>query len=138
MHLALKQAMLAQSKKEVPVGCVIVKDNQLVSSGFNSPISSNDASAHAEINAIRSAGKKIKNYRLNDMDIYVTLQPCPMCISTIINARISKIFFGAYEKKNLSFDFMQSRISKNSPAMIGGILEKECASILSDFFKNKR
>ena len=98
MSLALKQAIRAEEKGETPVGAVLVKDGLLIAKAHNQPISTNDATAHAEIQLLRAASKKLQNYRLPDTTLYVTLEPCAMCFGAIIHARIEMLVFGAYDK----------------------------------------
>lgn len=135
MNLALKEARNSLDKNEVPIGSIIVHKNKVISVGHNSPISQLDPTAHAEINAIRNAAKKIENYRMPDMTIFTTLEPCYMCFGAISHARISRIVFGAYNKKikSKSLYFLNKKIQ-----ITGGILEKDCSKILLDFFKEKR
>ena len=99
MALALEQARIAQMIDEVPVGAVLVQDDQLIASAHNQPISNNDPTAHAEIQLLRSAGKKLNNYRLPNTTLYVTLEPCTMCLGAMIHARVSRVVFGAYDEK---------------------------------------
>jgi tRNA(adenine34) deaminase len=99
MKLALEQARLAQAMSEVPVGAVLVQDDQLIASTHNQPISNNDPTAHAEIQLLRAAGKQLNNYRLPNTTLYVTLEPCTMCLGAMIHARVSRIVFGAYDQK---------------------------------------
>jgi len=96
MALAIEQALLAQAIDEVPVGAVLVQDNQLIASAHNQPISTNDPTAHAEIQLLRNAGQAVNNYRFPDTTLYVTLEPCTMCLGAMIHARISRVVFGAY------------------------------------------
>jgi len=99
MALAIEQAKLAEKINEVPVGAVLVQDDQLIASAHNQPISNNDPTAHAEIQLLRAAGKQLNNYRLPNTTLYVTLEPCTMCLGAMIHARISRIVFGAYDEK---------------------------------------
>jgi len=142
MNEALYMAKLAYKNNEVPVGAIVVKNNEIIGHGYNSSILLNDASAHAEIIAIRNAGKKIKNHRLINACIYVTLEPCSMCYGAITQARISKVFFGAYDFKTGVCGSCDNHTEKtyfnHRPELEGGILETECSEILSDFFKSKR
>ena len=100
MSLALKQARKAAEEGEVPVGAILVKDGLLVAKAYNQPISTNDATAHAEIQLLRTAGGKLKNYRLNDTSLYVTLEPCAMCFGAMVHARVKRIVYGAHDSKN--------------------------------------
>ena len=106
MKIALELANKAKNKNEIPVGAVIVKNDEIIGMGHNAPISSKDTTSHAEINAIRNANKKIGNYRLVESSIYVTLEPCLMCLGAIMNARIPKIIFGAYDSNFSSFSML--------------------------------
>jgi len=143
MELAINESLKAFSKNEVPVGAVLVSDeNLLISKAHNEVISKCDPTGHAEINAIRIGCKKTNNYRLPGSTLYVTLEPCLMCISSIAEARIKKVVFGAYErsgntcindKKLLSYS-----ASRNSLKIYGGVLEKRCAEVLKKFFRNLR
>ncbi len=142
MRHALRLAQRAEMLGEVPVGAVLVKDDHCLAEGWNSPIASNDPSAHAEINALREAGLRIGNYRLIDTTLYVTLEPCVMCMGAIAHARVKRLVFGAYDPKrgavcnalNLAeADFLNHKI-----AWQGGVLEAECSAILRTFFKLKR
>jgi len=139
MNVALKQAIKAQNEGEVPVGAVLVKDGKLITKSHNKPISKNDATAHAEIEVIRSAGKKFKNYRLNETTIYVTLEPCIMCFGAMIHARVGRIVYGANDSKiNHHEDFRNSDYIRNQINITGGVLQAECSEILQKFFKTRR
>ena len=142
MQQAIKQARLAEGLDEVPVGCVIVKNNKIIGSGFNRVISNNDASAHAEIQALRDAGDKCSNYRLPDTILYVTLEPCMMCVGAMVHARIKKVVFAAFDPKTgmagTKDDCFHKPYHNHQVEIQGGILESECAKLLQDFFKRKR
>ncbi len=142
MQLALEQAQLAQSIDEVPVGAVLIKSGEVIASGFNQPIKEHDATCHAEIIAIRSAGKVLNNYRLSDCTLYVTLEPCLMCIGAIVHARIKRLVFGAYDAKTgvveSVFNIDDLTWLNHKISCEGGILEGKCGRMLSDFFKEKR
>jgi tRNA(adenine34) deaminase len=142
MKIAIREAIKAQDEGEVPVGAILVKDGLLIAAGHNQCISFNDPSAHAEIQVLRKAGKKLKNYRLNGISLYVTLEPCAMCLGAIMHARIERIIYGANDLKtgvcgsceNLtSAKFFNHVIKVN-----GGILEKNCKKLLQNFFKSRR
>jgi tRNA(adenine34) deaminase len=142
MEQALLQAKLAEIKDEVPIGAVIVKDDELIGFGHNKVISTSDPSAHAEISAIRQAAKNLQNYRLPGSTLYTTIEPCMMCAGTIIHARIQRVVFGATEPKagtacsNLSaFDlpFLNHNVE-----IVSGVLERQCREIIQDFFQRKR
>lgn len=141
MKIALEEAKKAAEMGEVPIGAVVVKDGEVLSAAHNLCETNNDPTAHAEILAIRKATEALGDFRLNGAELYVTLEPCPMCAGAAINARISEIVFGAYDSAkgalgsvtNLySFDF------PNRPMVYGGIREKECLCILKEFFKARR
>ena len=142
MKAALKEAQKAATKDEVPIGAVIVKDDKIIARGHNTRQQTQNAINHAEMIAIQKACKKVGSWRLIDCDIYVTLEPCPMCAGAIINSRLANVYFGAYDQKagctgtlyNLPVD---ERFNHRSN-VVGGIMEKECADMLSDFFKQKR
>ena len=142
MKLALGLAKKAELKNEVPVGALIVRNGEIIGQGMNTSISDHDPTSHAEINAIREAAKAIKNYRLKDCTIYVTLEPCAMCVGAIQHARIEKIIYGAPDPKTGACGSMIDLISvkeiNHHAEAIGGILEKECGQILKDFFLSKR
>ena len=141
MKEALKQAAIAEAEGEVPVGAVIVKDGQIISTGRNRREKQKNALCHAEIEAIGNACSTLGGWRLPGCTLYVTLEPCPMCAGAIINSRIERVVFGAYDNKNgccgsvtdlFSFPF------NHFPKSEGGVLEKECGDILSSFFKRLR
>jgi tRNA(adenine34) deaminase len=142
MKMALAQAQLARATGEVPVGAVLVTNQKVIAVGHNQPISQNDPSGHAELIALRRAGDSLKNYRLPNTTLYVTLEPCMMCSGAIMQARVSRVVYGAKDPKtgcvhsvlNL-FDHTQL----NHHTMVeGGVLEEECAQLLKDFFKERR
>ena len=142
MALAIEQAKLAEQINEVPVGAVLVQDNQLIVSAHNQPISNNDPTAHAEIQLLRAAGKKLNNYRLPNTTLYVTLEPCTMCLGAMIHARISRVVFGAYDQKTgvcgSCQDLSTSKCFNHSIETEGGILADECKQLLQKFFKKRR
>ena len=141
MRQALEEAQKSLKKKEVPVGAVLVFEKKIVSRAHNEPIAKNDPTAHAEIIAIRKAGSKRKNYRLSGCDLYVTLEPCAMCLGAAVHARIRKLVFGALDPKSgavesvmkFPLDKMNHRVE-----IAGGVLADECSKILRGFFKKKR
>lgn len=141
MTLALEQAKTAAKKGEVPIGAVVIKDDKVIAAAHNMCEALNDPTAHAEILAIRDAAKELGDFRLTGAQLYVTLEPCPMCAGAAINARIGEIIFGAADPAKgalgsvtnmYSFDF------PNRPTVYGGINEKECLELLKEFFKEKR
>lgn len=143
MQLAYAQAALAAAQGEIPVGAVIVSQNQVIGAGYNAPISLHDATAHAEIVAIRAACANIKNYRLpEDAILYVTLEPCTMCVGALIHARIKRVVFGATEPKAGSLisarKLLESGYYNHIFEYQSGCLEQQCSSQLSDFFKMRR
>ena len=142
MELALEQARLAQAMSEVPVGAVLVQDDQLIASAHNQPIYSNDPTAHAEIQLLRAAGKQLNNYRFPNTTLYVTLEPCTMCLGAMIHARVSRIVFGAYDEKTgvcgSCQDLSTSKCFNHSIETEGGILADECKQLLQKFFKKRR
>ena len=142
MELALEQARLAQAMSEVPVGAVLVQDDQLIASAHNQPIYSNDPTAHAEIQLLRAAGKQLNNYRFPDTTLYVTLEPCTMCLGAMIHARVSRVVFGAYDQKTgvcgSCTDLSTSQCFSHTIAIEGGVLENNCKQLLQQFFKNRR
>ena len=142
MQKALEQARKAESEDEVPVGAVIVKDNQLIAEGWNHPIQAHDPSAHAEMMVMRNAGQVLNNYRLIDTTLYVTLEPCPMCVGAMIHARIKRLVFGAYDLKTGAagsvFELLQSDKHNHKVEITAGVLEDDCRNILQKFFRNKR
>ena len=142
MIMAYKQAEKAKEKDEVPIGAVIVKDGKVLSKGYNLVENTNKATAHAEIIAIAKACKKLKSWRLDGAEIYVTLEPCAMCAGAIANARIKKVYFGAYERKSGCAESKYPVLSDNglnhSVEYEGGIMEEECASLIKKYFSEKR
>ena len=142
MALAIKQAVKADNEEEVPVGAVLIKDGQLIAQAHNQPISTNDATAHAEIQLLRTAGSYQKNYRLIDTTIYVTLEPCAMCLGAMMHARIARIVFGAFDSKTgvcgSRADLTTESFFNHEMEISGGVLEKECKELLQAFFQSRR
>lgn len=143
MQLAYAQAALAAAQGEIPVGAVIVSQNQVIGAGYNAPISLHDATAHAEIVAIRAACANLQNYRLpEDATLYVTLEPCTMCVGALIHARIKRVVFGATEPKAGSLisarKLLESGYYNHIFEYQSGCLAQQCSSQLSDFFKMRR
>ncbi len=134
MRYSLMLAKKSKYYNEVPVGAVIVLNNILVSKGRNKLICKKDVTAHAEINAIRKANLLINNYRLSNFSIYVTLEPCIMCLGAIINSRISNLYFGAKNYRFSVISFLKSLPKKNKLNIFNNILEKECSIYLKNFF----
>lgn len=128
-------------KEEVPVGAVVVLNGKVVGRGRNTREADISVLGHAEINAIRDAEKTLKRWNLSDCEIYVTLEPCPMCAGAIINSKIKRVIFGAYEYKSGSFDSVVNLASLkylSRPEVFCGIMENECSALVTEFFKNKR
>ena len=142
MKAALKAAKKAWENGEIPVGAVLVKDDEIISTGQNSPITSNDPTAHAEVIALRKGGEKLKNYRLIDTTLYVTMEPCTMCMGAIIHARIKKLVFGTFDPRlgaaGSLFDFTIENKFNHKVEVKSGILESECRELIQAFFKQKR
>ena len=141
MELAIKQAKLAKKNDEVPIGAIIVKDGEVISRAYNKRNKSQNAIDHAEVIAISKACKKLKSWRLDNCDIYVTLEPCPMCAGAILNARINNLYFGAYDKAskdNTLNAIMTSTRLNHKTEYEGGVLGDKCSEILTNFFEQKR
>ena len=142
MGKALELARKAEAAGEVPVGAVLVKDNELIAEGWNQPITSNDATSHAEIMAMREAGKKLNNYRLIDTIMYVTLEPCSMCVGAMIHARVSKVVYGASEPRTGAlggaFNLLEANQHNHIFQVISGVLEEESKALLQNFFQSRR
>jgi len=142
MKLALEEAKKAFDKNEVPVGAVIIKNGEVISRAHNLRETVKDPTAHAEIMAIRQAAEMLKDWRLSGCEMFVTLEPCPMCAGAILQSRISRLYFGAFDEKagccGSLYDIPEDPVFNHRTEVIGGILEEECQEILSQFFKKKR
>ncbi len=140
MRCALKCAQKALKEGEVPIGAVVVCDGKVISRGHNRRTKRQIATAHAEKEAIEKACKKVKSWRIPECEIYVTLEPCPMCMGAMLNARIKKVWFGAYEAKgrSLTKEIAEANLLNHCIEVEGGVMEKECSDILSSFFKEMR
>ena len=141
MKLAITEAQKAAEKGEVPVGAVIVKNGEVISTGHNLREEKQNALSHAEIEAINLACQKLGSWRLDDCELYVTLEPCPMCTGAIINARIKTVIFGAYDSKMGCMDSVINLCDypfNHHPEIYGGIMEDECLAVLQNFFKKLR
>ncbi|HEY3382576.1 MAG TPA: tRNA adenosine(34) deaminase TadA [Vicinamibacterales bacterium] len=142
MREALQQALRAAAAGEVPVGAVVVLDGRVVGAGFNHPIGSHDPTAHAEIVAIRAAAAAVGNYRLTGATLYVTVEPCMMCVGAMVHARIGTLVFGAPEPKSGAIASAQS--AHLSPGLnhvfsvVSGVLEDECRAVMRTFFSDRR
>ena len=143
MKRALELAHRAEAEGEVPVGAVLVREGEVIGEGWNRPIGEQDPSAHAEIMALRDAGRREGNYRLPGTTLYVTLEPCPMCASAIVHARVSKVVFGASDPRTGAagsvFDLLPSDSRFNHfTAVEGGLLAGDCGELLRAFFRARR
>jgi tRNA(adenine34) deaminase len=130
MRRALELAQRAQAEGEVPIGAVVVIDDKIIGEGWNRPIAACDPTAHAEVQAIRSASSFQQNYRLTGATLYVTLEPCDMCVGAMFHARIARVVYGAMDAKK--------QVLKNTVAIEGGLLAQECGALLSKFFASRR
>lgn len=142
MQQALLQAQMAAKQGEVPVGAVLVCHDEIVASAHNAPISEQDPSAHAEVRVLRAAASKLDNYRLVNTTLYVSLEPCLMCVGAIVHARVARVVYGASDPKSgaahscmhgFDLPFLNHRV-----ACSGGVLQSECGAILSQFFQSRR
>lgn len=142
MQAAIKEAIKAKNKDEVPIGCVIVYNDKIIARGHNLRETKQQSINHAEIVAIQKACKKIGSWRLEDCDLYVTLEPCCMCAGAILQSRIKNVVYGAKDPKGGSIDstlhMYEQKGFNHYPNVISGILEEECSQLLKDFFKEKR
>ena len=142
MQHALELANRAESEGEVPVGAIVVYEDQVIGEGWNRPIVDNDPTAHAEIMALRNAAKKINNYRLLDTTLYVTLEPCIMCSGAIIHSRVKRVVYGATDPKagavESAFNILGTDCLNHQVNVERGILAKECGQVLTDFFRKRR
>lgn len=142
MREALRQAKKAADLGEMPVGAVIVRDGEIISRGYNKRETKKNALYHAEVIAIKRACKKLGGWRLPKCQMYVTLEPCPMCAGAILNARIDKVFFGAYDEKSgcagSKINLLDMNLCNFVTETEGGVLESECQGIIKEFFKNLR
>jgi tRNA(adenine34) deaminase len=142
MQHALELAKKAEAAGEVPVGAVIVRNGELISEGWNQPISSCDPSAHAEIIALRAAGRKLDNYRLLDTELYVTLEPCPMCVGAMLHARVKRVIYAATDPKTGAlggaYDLLNSVSHNHAFEVTGGVLEAQSRAMLQAFFRSRR
>lgn len=142
MHQAISQAHNAWALGEVPVGAVVVKDGEIVATGFNQPIGTHDPTAHAEIMALRAAAEILGNYRLPGCELYVTLEPCAMCAGAMMHARLARVVFGAPDPKTGACGsvinlFEQEKLNHHTE-VTGGVMAEECATLLKEFFAERR
>ena len=142
MRRALALAERAGALGEVPVGAVVVKDGEVIGEGFNQPIMNCDPTGHAEIIALRSAGSALQNYRLSGCDLYVTIEPCTMCVGAMVHGRIRRVVFGAAEPRagalQSQLQLMENAHYNNLMQWQGGVLAAECGDLISQFFRHKR
>lgn len=142
MRKAIREAEIAFEAKEIPIGCVIVKDGVVVGKGYNQVETMRDATAHAEIIAIGTAANKLENWRLDGCTLYVTLEPCPMCAGAILNSRISRVVYGSPDTRfggcGTTIDVISGNALKRAVAVDGGVLADECLGILKAFFQRMR
>ena len=142
MKIAIDEAHLAMDENEIPVGAVLVKDNKLIAQAHNRPIINSDPTAHAEIEVLRTAGKKLRDYRIPKSTLYVTLEPCAMCFGAMIHARIERLVFGASDPKSgvcgSTIELSSESFFNHQISVSGGVLEHECKNILQSFFKLRR
>ncbi len=140
MREAVRLARKAKKKGEVPIGAVVVLNGKIIGRGYNLRTKLQMATAHAEMRAIDRACRKLRSWRLPGAEIYVTLEPCPMCMGAILNARIDRVFFGAYEQKgrSLTNELASANLLNHKVEVTGGILKEECAGVLTSFFTEMR
>jgi len=142
MKIAISEANLAKNKGEIPVGAVLIQKDKLIAKAHNQPILNHDPTAHAEIEVLRKAGRKLKNYRLSGSTLYVTLEPCAMCLGAIMHARIERIVFGTSDPKTgvcgSKADLTSEAFFTHKVKVDGGVLEEESKVILQTFFKSRR
>ncbi len=142
MRYAFRLAQRAEEYGEVPVGAIVVKDNRCIAEGWNSVITQHDPTAHAEIVSLRTAGLALENYRINDTTLYVTLEPCVMCMGALAHARIKRLVFGAYDPKRgavcNALSLTDASFLNHQISWTGGVLESQCAEQLRDFFRARR
>ena len=142
MERALQLAHKAQDQNEVPVGAIIVKDEQIIASGWNQVIANTDPTAHAEVVALRAAALNLNNYRLPGTTLYVTLEPCPMCAMAIVHARVDRVVFATADPRTGAagsvFGLLDSPLLNHQCEFTGGVLQQRCADLLVDFFKSRR
>ncbi|HTD13374.1 MAG TPA: tRNA adenosine(34) deaminase TadA [Steroidobacteraceae bacterium] len=142
MHRALEQARAARVAGEIPVGAVLVRDEEIIAVGANRPIASHDPTAHAEVEALRAAGRSLGSYRLTDTTLYVTLEPCVMCASAMVHARVRRLVFGAWDPRaggaGSVTDVFALPGLNHRVDVFGGVLTDDCAQLLQEFFAQRR
>lgn len=143
MKIALREAVKAREKQEIPIGAVLVAENdELLAAAYNQTIARKDPTAHAEILVLRRAAEKVDNYRLLNTTLYVTVEPCPMCMGAAIHARVARIVFGTHDPKwgaaGSLYNFATDQRFNHQPEVIEGICKKECKQLMQDFFRDMR
>ena len=142
MKIAISEANLAKNEGEIPVGAVLIQNDKLIAKAHNQPILKHDPTAHAEVEVLRKAGRKLKNYRLSGSTLYVTLEPCAMCLGAIMHARIERIVFGTSDPKTgvcgSKADLTSEAFFTHKVKVVSGVLEEEAKEILQSFFKSRR
>ena len=142
MQIAIQEAIKAEKDGEVPVGAVLIKDGLVIAKAHNQPISTNDPTAHAEIQLLRAAGGELKNYRLTGTSLYVTLEPCAMCLGAMMHARVERIVYGAHDPKTgvcgSSENLIDANCFNHKINLVSGVLENECKQLLKKFFISRR
>jgi len=142
MQAALEQARAAAAAGEIPVGAVVTVGDDVIATGHNRTVTDNDPSGHAEVNALREAGRALGNHRMSNATLYVTLEPCAMCVGAIVQARISRLVFGAYDTKagaaGSVIDLTDSKAFNHRFEVNGGVLADDCGELLTAFFENRR
>ena len=134
MQVCINLAQKAKKSGDVPVGAVIVKDGKIIAKGYNKKNKLKNCTAHAEMIAISKANKKFKDFRLDGCDMYVTFEPCVMCLGAILSARIDTLYFGAYDRRFGSVDYVSTMPFNHKLNVVGGVMESECSKLLTDFF----
>ena len=142
MRAAIEEAERARKSDEIPIGAIVTLNNEVIGRGFNSVIKNSDPTCHAEIMALRDAAQFLNNYRLPQVNLYITLEPCIMCLGAIFQSRVKQVYFGAYDAKFHSCDPDQNLVNNKTinhhTSFVGGILEDECSALLKNYFKHKR
>lgn len=138
MEIAIKEAQKAYDNEDIPVGVVLVKDGKVLAKAYNKKNKLKDPTCHAEILAIKKACRRLGDFRLEDVEVYVTKEPCIMCYGALLSARVKTVYFGAYDKKYSILDLKDNFVFNHSIELIGGVLENKCSELLSSFFEKLR
>ncbi len=140
MLAAIRLAKKAKAEGEVPIGAVVVLDGKIIGRGYNVRTKRQMATQHAEVRAIDMACRKLKSWRLEGAELYVTLEPCPMCMGAVLNARIERVYFGAYEQKgrSLTRELAAANLLNHTVEVVGGVMEEACSEVLTSFFREMR